>query len=134
MAKRRVYWDACVFIGLLNSEPGKVDETLKVWREAERGETEIWTSAFSMVEVYKAKCEGKQQPLDPAKEQQINDLFAQPFVEVVIVDLRSRSRHGACSAPITPNAKADGSGCTSRARQTGTWMSCTRGTEATCST
>ncbi len=107
MAKRRVYWDACVFIGLLNAETGKIDSTLNIWREAERGETEIWTSAFSMIEVYKTKCEGKLHSLDPVKEQAISDLFTQPFIEVVLVDPSVallarrilRQFHPACKKP-----------------------------------
>lgn len=105
MPKRRVYWDACVFIGLLNSEPHKLTETLAVWKEAELGKTEIWTSVLSIVEVYKAKSEGNS--LSEQKDGEINNLFAQEFVELVVLDegiarrakQLLRTHHPACRKP-----------------------------------
>lgn len=107
MSKRKVYWDSCVFIGLLSAETGKVEDTQNVWKEAELGQTEIWTSNFSLVEVYKAKCEGQQKPLDPANDAVINSMFAQPWVEKVVVDAATamkarellRKHHPTCKKP-----------------------------------
>jgi predicted nucleic acid-binding protein len=85
-AKRILYWDACVFIGLLNQEKGRIDETLKVWREAERGETEIWTSALTLVEVFKVKCDGATNALDPSLDLPVAEMFDQPWVFKVTLD------------------------------------------------
>lgn len=39
---RRVYWDSCTFLGLLNQEPMKVNACRSVWNEAENGKTLIY--------------------------------------------------------------------------------------------
>ena len=83
---RRVYWDACTFLGLINEELGKHTDCLDVWQEAESGETIILTSFFTFAEVYKAKCEGKARPLDEEGDRQIEAVLQQSFVEGALVD------------------------------------------------
>lgn len=83
---RRVYWDACAWLGLLNGEAEKLTALQYVWGKAERGQVEIWTSAFCLAEVYKAKCEGGAASLGPDGDQNLDDLFDQDFVKVVQVD------------------------------------------------
>lgn len=83
---RRVYWDACAFLGLINNEVGRHSACLAVWREAEAGETIIYTSFFTWAEVYKAKCEGKARPLDEAGDQAIEQVLGQSFIEPVVLD------------------------------------------------
>lgn len=83
---RRVYWDACTFLGLINKELGKHTDCSDVWKEAENGETIILTSFFTFSEVYKAKCEGKVRPLDEEGDRQIEAVLQQSFVEGVLVD------------------------------------------------
>ncbi|GAC1419710.1 MAG: hypothetical protein NVSMB64_28970 [Candidatus Velthaea sp.] len=56
MAKR-VYWDACAWIGLINKEATKYDACRYTMDEAEKGVIEIWTSAFTLAEVFKKKCD-----------------------------------------------------------------------------
>lgn len=85
---RRAYWDACVFLGLINQELGKHADCLAVWKEAEAGETLIYTSFFTFTEVFKAKCEGKAKPLAEADDQQIETLLRQKWIRPVIVDER----------------------------------------------
>lgn len=103
---RRVYWDACAFLGLINKEVGKHDRCLAVWREAEQGTTMIITSFFTFAEVFKAKCEGKERPLDEAGDKQIELVLQQEFIEGVLVDetiginaRRLMRRHEQCSKP-----------------------------------
>jgi predicted nucleic acid-binding protein len=86
--RKKVYWDACAWLGLLNGEPDKAAELEVVWRKAEHGEVEIWTSAFCIAEVYKAKCEGGSVGLAPEFDEQINNMFDQDFVQIAQVDLR----------------------------------------------
>lgn len=83
---RRVYWDSCTFLGLINEEIGKHTDCMDVWREAEAGETIILTSFFTFAEVYKAKCEGKARPLDEDGDKRIEAVLQQSFVEGIIVD------------------------------------------------
>ena len=83
---RRIYWDACTFLGLINKELGKHTDCMDVWREAENGETIILTSFFTFAEVYKAKCEGRARPLDEEGDRQIEAVLQQSFVEGALVD------------------------------------------------
>jgi predicted nucleic acid-binding protein len=84
--RRRVYWDACAWLGLLNGEQDKIQALQHVWAKAEYGEVEIWTSALSLAEVYRLKCEGTWTGLDAENDAKIDNLFDQHFVKVVQVD------------------------------------------------
>jgi predicted nucleic acid-binding protein len=106
LPNRTVYWDACTFLGLINREPGKVDATTEVWREAERGETSIITSTFTLAEVFKAKCEGKQKPFPEADDAKVLQLLTQKWVTTIVVDQRIATaarrllrRHPECKKP-----------------------------------
>jgi predicted nucleic acid-binding protein len=85
---RRVYWDACAFIGLLNQEPGKVNVCSEVWREAERGETIICTSFLSFAEVFRMKCEGQVKPLAQANDEKVENLLRQKWIVSAVIDER----------------------------------------------
>lgn len=85
---RRVYWDACTFLGLLNQEPGKVNDCLIVWREGENEKTLIYTSFLSFAEVYKAKCEGTAKPLSEEDDKKIEQFLRQKGIRAVVVDER----------------------------------------------
>lgn len=86
---RRVYWDACVFIGLLNQEPGKVNDCSAVWAEAKKGSTLIYTSFLTFAEVFKAKCEDQAKPLSEDEDKRIEALLGQKWIRPVIVDERT---------------------------------------------
>lgn len=83
---RRVYWDSCAFLGLINNEIDKHSACLEVWNEARAGSTIIYTSFFTWAEVFKAKCEGKAKPLAEADDKNIEVVLNQPFIEAVVVD------------------------------------------------
>lgn len=85
--RKRIYWDACAWLGMINGEADKAAELEVVWRKAEHGEIEIWTSAFCIAEVYKAKCEGGRVGLAPEYDEQIDNMFDQDFVHITQVDL-----------------------------------------------
>lgn len=86
---RRVYWDSCAFLGLINSEAEKHKDCIAVWGEVEKGETQILTSFFSFVEVFKAKCEGPAKPLDEEAEDKIAAFFASERILGVPLDRRT---------------------------------------------
>jgi predicted nucleic acid-binding protein len=103
---RRVYWDACTFLGLINSEAGKHADCKAVWGEAEKGETQIVTSFFTFAEVFKAKVEGKAKPLDEASEDNVAAFLASEHILPVPVDRRTAElarrlmrRHTECKKP-----------------------------------
>jgi predicted nucleic acid-binding protein len=83
---RRVYWDSCAFLGLLNQEPGKTNNCTAVWKEAERGEVVIYTSFFTFAEVFKAKCEGQAKPLPEEDDKAVSQLLQQKWVRPVVLD------------------------------------------------
>ena len=103
---RRVYWDACAFLGLINKEAGRHPDCLSVWREAEKGRTIIFTSFFTWAEVFRARCEGVSKPLAEEKDKDIEAVLGQRFIEASPVDegigvaaRRLMRRHAACRKP-----------------------------------
>lgn len=88
MAKsaKQVYWDACVFLGLINVEDGKHSACLAVQRAAERGAVRIVTSAFTLAEVYKRKCGGPERPLSTEGDELFEAFFQAPYIRLVQVD------------------------------------------------
>lgn len=87
MAKR-VYWDSCAFLGLINQEPGKLNDCAAVWKEAETGDVLIYTSFFTFAEVFKVKCEDGKKPLSEDGDKQIEQLLRQRWIRPVVVDER----------------------------------------------
>ena len=83
---RRVYWDSCTFLGLLNQEPGSFNHCRAVWSEAESDRTLIYTSFWTFAEVYKAKCEGPGKPISELEDGRITQLLRQPWIRPVVVD------------------------------------------------
>ncbi len=82
-----VYWDSCAWLGLLNGEPDKQRALEVVWEMAKARKVAIWTSALTVAEVYRTKCDGEWEALSEENDERINDVFEQDFVNVVQVDL-----------------------------------------------
>lgn len=53
---KKIYWDSCVWLRLINSEPG-ADRCQSTLDAAQRGDLTIWTSSLTLAEVYKFKCD-----------------------------------------------------------------------------
>ena len=83
---KRVYWDACTWLSLINEETGRVDCCRYVIAEARAGNVEIWTSAFTLAEVFKKNCEGKAMTLAESKDIEFENYIEQEFLVVVQVD------------------------------------------------
>jgi predicted nucleic acid-binding protein len=103
---RRLYWDSCTFIGLINSEAGKHADCRAVWLEVERGEAQIITSFLTFAEVFKAKCEGKAKPLEEDREDAVAGFFSSERILPVVLDRRTAElarklmrRHPECKKP-----------------------------------
>jgi predicted nucleic acid-binding protein len=79
----RVYWDSCVWLGVLNDEPDKVDSARWLIERAERGEVEIWTSTITLAEVYKVHQSGA---ADPEADKKLDDFLSQSYIAHVQVD------------------------------------------------
>lgn len=103
---RRVYWDACTFLGLINQEPGKANHCTAVWNEARNGDVFIYTSFFTFSEVFKVKCEGPAKPLSEDEDKKIEQLLRQKWIRPVLVDerigvaaRRAMRHHPECKKP-----------------------------------
>jgi predicted nucleic acid-binding protein len=84
--KPQYYWDACAWIALIQQEPDRLDSLTYVFDEAKNRRVQIWTSMFTLAEVYKRPCDGEQKSLLPPQDQVFEDLILQAFVERVQVD------------------------------------------------
>jgi predicted nucleic acid-binding protein len=83
---RRVYWDSCAWIGLINSEPDKIHPLRSIWEGAQRGKFELWTSAYVYLEVIKgAAAYGDPYPPEES-DRIIEDMLRQPYVKLARLD------------------------------------------------
>jgi predicted nucleic acid-binding protein len=84
----KYYWDACAWIDLITqADPDRFDRCLYVTEEAEAGRCEIWTSAFTLAEVYKKKCSDGIGGLPQDKDKNFENYVEQEFVTKVQVDV-----------------------------------------------
>lgn len=84
--RKRVYWDACVWIALIAREATRFDRCLNIIEQARRGDLEIWTSAFTLAEVFKHKCGGGNGSLATDSDADFEDYLRHSFVVEVQVD------------------------------------------------
>jgi predicted nucleic acid-binding protein len=77
-----------------------------VWKEAEKGDTLIYTSFFTFSEVFKAKCEGMAKPLAEDEDRKIEQLLRQKWIRPIVVDemigvaaRRAMRLHPECKKP-----------------------------------
>jgi predicted nucleic acid-binding protein len=84
--KPRYYWDACSWIGLINQEAGRIDSLRYVNELAQKGDVEIWTSTFTLAEVFKKKCADGAGGLPPESDKAFEDYLEQDHVRQVQVD------------------------------------------------
>ena len=79
--RKRRYWDSCVFIALIVGEEGRAATVQTILEAAERGETDIVTSALTLVEVVKTP--ERQRPTSEKDEALIRAYFQHDFITVV---------------------------------------------------
>jgi predicted nucleic acid-binding protein len=75
-----------MWIALINREPARFDACAHLIEQAQRGEIELWTSAFTYAEVYKRHCSGAQAGIAPEGDKSFEDYIEQDFVQLVQVD------------------------------------------------
>lgn len=83
----KYYWDACAWIGLIQQEADRFEALNYVIEEAKAGRAEIWTSNFTLAEVFKRPCAGENKGLATAEDVSFEDYILQDFVKRVQVDL-----------------------------------------------
>lgn len=85
---KKVYWDACTWLSLINQQAGRAECCRYVISEARAGNIEIWTSAFTLAEVFKKSIgDGKPLSLDESKDLEFEQYIQQDFLVVVQVDV-----------------------------------------------
>lgn len=85
---RRVYWDSCVWLGLINGESKKKRAVDHIYNSARAGSHEIWTSTISYVEVFRIKGEEQSsKPYAKAALDKIEEMFEQDFIKLVPLDV-----------------------------------------------
>ena len=74
--RRRIYWDACVFLHFLEGTPDKITTLRSLLQDsANKNGIEIITSQISVVEVAHVAQEKVGRALDPEVEEKLNDLW-----------------------------------------------------------
>jgi len=84
--QKKIYWDSCVWISLINQEPGKVGRCQNVINEAQKGEAQIWTSSLTLAEVFKKKCDGANVSIAEAQDADFENYIEQEFLVEVQLD------------------------------------------------
>lgn len=83
---RRIYWDSCVFIHYINSDPDKILVLESILSEiSNNGKDKIITSVLSKVEVCWAASEKNSRALSAEEESRIDKLWEDPSI-IEIVD------------------------------------------------
>lgn len=84
----KYYWDACIWIELITqSDQDKYTRCKYVLELAEAGKIEIWTSALTLAEVYKTKCEGKNASIPETGDKGFEDVIESEFIKIVSVNV-----------------------------------------------
>lgn len=87
-SRPKYYWDACIWITLINDRDSVRGQCCQyVLKLADAGECEIWTSSFTLAEVYKRKCDDEQVGLQEDQDRHFEDLIEQEFVKKISVDV-----------------------------------------------
>lgn len=84
--KPKYYWDACAWIALIEQEQERFDSLSFVIEEARAGRVEVWTSNFTLAEVYRRQCDDEQKSLLAANDTVFEDFILQDFVKRAQVD------------------------------------------------
>lgn len=83
----KYYWDACIWIEFITqSRPERVKQCMHVIDLAENGAAQIWTSAFTLAEVWKRKCDGDNVQLQQDKDRSFENYIEKEFITKVSVD------------------------------------------------
>jgi predicted nucleic acid-binding protein len=84
--KKKIYWDACVWIAIANQEIGKAERCQVILDHARQREFDIWTSSLTLAEVFKKKCDGTVVFLEDSKDLDFESFIAQDFLIEAQVD------------------------------------------------
>jgi len=85
----KYYWDACVWIDLITqSDEERFQRCRYVLSEVEEQKAELWTSAFTLAEVYKRKCDGDPASMPEDQDDAFESFFESGLVKPILVDVQ----------------------------------------------
>lgn len=86
-APKKIYWDSCVWLALINEEVGRVERCKYVISEARKGNVQIWTSTLTLAEVFRRKCSETWVELPESKDSDFENYLEQEFFVVAQLDV-----------------------------------------------
>ena len=87
--RNKYYWDACVWIELITrSNDDRFERCSHIFSKAQSQEVELWTSAFTLAEVYKRKCNGNFKSLDKSRDDEFELLFKSGLVKQFLLTFK----------------------------------------------
>ncbi len=85
----KYYWDACVWIELISrSSNNRFKRCEHVISEVQQDRAELWTSAFTLAEVYKRKCNGNYVSLLEDRDDEFESFFKSGIVKPILVNVQ----------------------------------------------
>jgi predicted nucleic acid-binding protein len=76
------YWDAAVFLAIITAEKGRAEVCEEIVRMARNGETIIFTSSVSLVEVVRPGRKGSVR-MDETKQDTITQFFRNSWIRII---------------------------------------------------
>lgn len=84
----KYYWDACIWIELITqANANRVERCRHVIYLAKRGEAELWTSAFTLAELWKKKCDAAAVGIQGEQDRAFEDFIESEFIKKINVDV-----------------------------------------------
>jgi len=84
----KYYWDACIWIELITqADADRVERCRHVIDLAEHRKAELWTSAFTLAEVWKTKCDGATAGIQEDQDGAFEDFIESEFIKKISVDV-----------------------------------------------
>ncbi len=80
---KRIYWDTCVFLELIEGDETRRHSVEAVLKEAEKGKLHIYTSTLTIAEVTHAKSERQSHTLDKDVEEKIRAMWIDTSVFIL---------------------------------------------------
>ena len=84
----KYYWDACIWIELITqADAERLERCRHVIELAKGGRAELWTSAFTLAEVYKKRCDDVASGIQQAQDRAFEDYIEAELVKKINVDV-----------------------------------------------
>jgi len=88
MDVKRIYWDSCTWLGLINDEKDKWMGCQYIMSQAQKGNVEILASTLVLAEVYKTRCNEPYKMMAEEFDILLEDYFFEKFIVIASVDLK----------------------------------------------